>query len=254
VFLGWLTPLLALAGLALLVRRGTTGLAAVLGLAALLPILLALGTNLPTYEALWNALPPFRYPRVPERLMPIACLALAGLVAFAVAAARWRVVALLALPLLLVDLDVDAYRATAADPGNAAYAALRGRPEERLLELPVILPQRHFGSPYLYYLTQAPRERPGGYSTVAPREAEDLARRLSRLNCGYWDGGEARLLRRLGVRYVAVHDGVYEDSPVVPDCRRAGRRGLRAHRFRRVAADGEITLFQRTGRASALTP
>jgi hypothetical protein len=53
---------------------------------------------------------------------------------------------------------------------------------------------------------------------------------------------------------VAVHDGVYEDSPVVPDCRRAGRRGLRAHGFRRVAADGEITLFERTGRASALTP
>jgi hypothetical protein len=149
---------------------------------------------------------------------------------------------------------VDVYRATAADPGNAAYAALRGPPEKRLLELPVILPQRHFGSPYLYYLTQAPRERPGGYSTVAPREAEDLARRLSRLNCGYWNGGGARLLTRLGVRYVAVHDGVYEDSPVVPDCRRAGRRGLRAHGFRRVAADGEITLFERTGSAGALTP
>jgi hypothetical protein len=254
VFLGWLTPLLALAGVVVLVQGGRHGLAAVLCLGALLPILLALGTNLPTYEALWNALPPFRYPRVPERLMPIACLAFAGLVAFALTAARWRVAPLLVIPVLFLDLDVDVYRATAADPGNAAYAALRGAPEERLLELPVILPQRHFGSPYLYYLTQAPRERPGGYSTVAPREAEDLARRLSRLNCGYWNRGGARLVARLGVRYVAVHDGVYEDSPVVPDCRRAGSRGLRAHGFRRVAADGEITLFERTGRASALTP
>jgi hypothetical protein len=131
---------------------------------------------------------------------------------------------------------------------------LRSQPEGRLLELPVILPQRHFGSPYLYYLTQAPRERPGGYSTVAPREAEDLARRLSRLNCGHWDRGGARLLARLGVRYVVVHDGVYADNPVLPDCRRAGRRGLRAHGFRRVAADGEITLFDRTGRAGPLTP
>jgi hypothetical protein len=255
IFLGWLTPLLALAGLAVLVGRGGSTLAAVLGFAALLPIVLALGTNLPTYEALWNALPPFRYPRVPERLMPIACLAIAGLVAFALAATRWRVVALLALPLLLVDLDVDVYRATAADPGNPAYAALGRQPEGRLLELPVILPQRHFGSPYLYYLTQAPRERPGGYSTVAPREAEDLARRLSRLNCGYWDGGGgAKLLARLGVRYVAVHDGLYAESPVVPDCREAGRRALRAHGFRQVAADGAITLFEKRARPTALTP
>jgi hypothetical protein len=253
VFLGWLTPLLALAGVVVLVQRGRHGLASVLGLGALLPILLALGTNLPTYEALWNALPPFRYPRVPERLMPIACLALAGLVAFALAAARWRVAPLLVIPFLFLDLNVHVYRATADDPENAAYAALDRAPDGRLLELPVILPQRHFGSPYLYYLTQGPRERPGGYSTVAPREAEDLARRLSGLNCGYWAGGES-LLARLGVRYVAVHDGVYQDSPVVPDCRRAGRRGLGAHGFRRVAADGAITLFERTGRGRALTP
>jgi hypothetical protein len=185
--------------------------------------------------------------------MPIACLALAGLVAFSLAAARWRVAPLLALPLLFLDLDVDVYSPTAADPGNAAYAALRTQPAGRLLELPVILPQRHFGSPYLYYLTEAPRERPGGYSTVAPREAEELARRLSRLNCGYWDGGE-RLLARLDVRYVTVHDGLYEDNPVVPDCRRAGRRGLRAHGFRRVAADGEITLFEKMWGSGVLAP
>jgi hypothetical protein len=244
VFLGWLTPLLALAGLAVLASRGWPELAAVLGLGALLPILLALGTNLPTYEALWNALPPFRYPRVPERLMPIACLALAGLVAFALAASRWRAVPLLALPLLFLDLDVDVYRATAADPGNSAYAALARAPAGRLLELPVILPQRHFGSPYLYYLTQAPRERPGGYSTVAPREAEDLARRLSPLNCGYWAGRE-RLLARLGVRYVAVHDGLYEDNPVVPDCRRTVRRRLEERGFRPLAAGERITLYVR---------
>jgi hypothetical protein len=244
VFLGWLTPLLALAGLVMLVLGGRRGLAALLGVATVVPILLALGANLPTYEALWNALPPFRYPRVPERLMPIACLALAGLVAFALAAPRWRAVALLALPLLALDLNVDVYRATAADPRNSAYAALREKPPGRLLELPVIPPQRHFGSPYLYYVSQAPRERPGGYSTVAPRGAESLARRLSRLNCGYWDGGE-RVLARLGVRYITVHDGLYEDNPVVPDCRRVSRRGLRRHGFHELAADGRITLFAR---------
>jgi hypothetical protein len=104
------------------------------------------------------------------------------------------------------------------------------------------------------WLDKYQRERPGGYSTVAPRKAEDLARRLSRLNCGYWDRGGAKLLARLGVRYVAVHDGIYADSPVVPDCRAAGRRGLRAHGFRRIAADGQIMLFEKRAPPTALTP
>jgi hypothetical protein len=244
VFIGWLTPLLAIVGLAVLIARGERLLAGVLGGAAVIPILLALGTNLPTYEALWHALPPFRFPRVPERLLPIAYLALAALVAFALARVRWRFLPALALPLLFLDLRVDVYRASAADPGNVAYSALRRAPEGRLLELPVILPQRHFGSPYLYYLMQAPRERPGGYSTVAPDEAEELARRLSRLNCGHWSPGGEALLKRLGIRYVTVHDGLYVDSPVVPDCRRAARRGLRAHGFRSVARGGAVTLYE----------
>ena len=51
VYLGWLTPALAVAGLVLLARR-QRGLAIVLGIAALVPALLALGTNLPLYETL----------------------------------------------------------------------------------------------------------------------------------------------------------------------------------------------------------
>ena len=46
--------------------------------------MLALGANVPLYEPLWRALPPLRFARVPERLLPIACLAIAALVAFAV--------------------------------------------------------------------------------------------------------------------------------------------------------------------------
>src|SRR5204862_4675869 len=84
VFLGWATPVLAAVGLALL-TRSRRGLAAALGLGAVVPVLLALGTHLPTYSWLWHALPAFRYPRVPERLLPIACLCIAALVAFAVA-------------------------------------------------------------------------------------------------------------------------------------------------------------------------
>ncbi len=81
VFVGWLTPLVALAGLWAARRR--RGLAVLLGLAALLPALLALGANLSGYETLWRTVPGLDATRVPERLMPIACLALAALVAFA---------------------------------------------------------------------------------------------------------------------------------------------------------------------------
>ena len=80
VFLGWATPVLAAIGLALL-GRARRGLALVLGLGALVPIVLALGTHTPLYSPLWHALPPFRYPRVPERLLPIACLCSTSLLA-----------------------------------------------------------------------------------------------------------------------------------------------------------------------------
>ena len=83
VFLGWLTPVLALVGLWAIRRQ--RGLAVFLGLGAVVPCVLALGASLPLYEPLWKALPPLRFARVPERLMPIACLAIAALVAHAVA-------------------------------------------------------------------------------------------------------------------------------------------------------------------------
>ena len=44
-----------------------TGIFVVLGLGALVPILFALGSNLPGYEALWRHLPGLHHTRVPER-------------------------------------------------------------------------------------------------------------------------------------------------------------------------------------------
>ena len=71
-----------------MLRARRWGLALALALGALVPVLLAFGTNLPLYSFLWHHFPPLRYPRVPERQMPIACLALAALAAFAVARLR----------------------------------------------------------------------------------------------------------------------------------------------------------------------
>jgi hypothetical protein len=203
VFLGWATPLLALAGLIMLLRARHYALAAALTLGVLIPLVLALGTNTPVYSALWHALPPFRFPRVPERLLPIACLCLAALLAFATARTRLAVVVIV---LVLVDLHVHVYRESAA--GRPEQVAYRGA--GRVLELPVFDPSVHYGSVYLWYDTASQRERPGGYSTTAPKLAKRTADRLQRLNCGDWSDGTAGELDRLGVRAIALHLGLYD--------------------------------------------
>jgi hypothetical protein len=199
VFLGWVTPLLAAAGLALLVSDRRFRLAVALGAGALVPCVLALGASVPGYETLWRNLPGLRETRVPERLMPVACLALAALVAVAVTRVRWPGTAALVAALLLVDLRVGLFEATPGDEANRAYTALRAEPSGRLLELPVLRPDRQEASVYLYYLMQAPREHPSGYSTLAPREAD---RELLRLR-----GTLCRRAPQLRIRYLAVHAG-----------------------------------------------
>lgn len=263
VFLGWLTPLVALAGLSLLVRRRDWWLAAALGLGAFVPILLAFGTRLPLYSPLWHALPPLRYPRVPERLMPIACLALAALVALALEeglkrpqATRIPRIALAAIVavVLLADLHVRAFHATTADDSNRAYAAVKKEPKGRLLELPVFLPDVHYGSVYLYYDQQARRQRPGGYSTTGPRKADELARRLQPLSCGDWTTGAGEELARLDVAAITVHRGLYVDNPLLADTAWLAWRALVEHGWRPRATGGAVTSFGRGGSGPTVPP
>jgi hypothetical protein len=218
VFLGWTTPLAALAGIAALRNR----LGLVLALGAAIPCLLALGSNLPGFEALWRRAPGLHSTRVPERWLPIACLAIAALAAFAVSRLRWRAAPLLAIVFIAIDLraGVTAVRPTAADEGNRAYAAVRDAPLGRVLDLPVYAPDRQAASVYLYYAMQAPRERPAGYSTVAPSEAMRVTRELRPCT-------DVRSLAELGVRLLAVHGR--------PRCGVPGRL---------LARDGPISLYE----------
>jgi hypothetical protein len=219
-------------------------LAVILGIGAIVPCLLALGTNLPLYSTLWRHFPPLRFPRVPERLMPVAVLCIAALVAFAVSKVPSRVVVpAVVLLALFFDLHVRLYQGLFADGSNQAYAALRAQRPGRLAELPVFLPGRSEGSVYLYYDMQASRERPGGYSTVAPKSADDTARRLRPLTCGDWSV-HPRALDRLGVRYVAVHHGLFEgDVPVKPGCLQPAVQGLLDHGWRPLAVGGDVQMF-----------
>ncbi len=251
VFLGWLTPLLALAGLVAIRER--RGLATLLALGALVPCLFALGANLPGYEWVWKSVPGFGPTRVPERLLPIACLAIAALVAFAAEAGRSLVtdrhkrpsartvtalVAVLGVA-LAVDLRVPVFGAVAADTPSAAYAAIRG--EGRLLELPVFRPDIHYGSAYLGYARQSPRERPQGYSTLAPPGADRLARRLRGLSCG-----RGSVPPDLGIRFVTVHRGLYDQSGFFGRaCPGRAEAALIESGWRLVVRDGPIATFER---------
>jgi hypothetical protein len=250
VFLGWITPVVALAGLVFLVSARRYALAAVLAVGVVVPVVLALGTNTPIYSVVWHALPPFRFPRVPERLLPIACLCMGALFAVAVARARRGWVAALAIAVLFVDLHASVYHASAAgDPDGVAY-----RGSGRLLELPVFDPSVHLGSVYLWYDTASRRERPGGYSTTAPKAAKRAADLIHRLNCGDWSGGMAAELDRLGVRGITLHGGLYDRNRAVTPTDWFAWRGLRAHGWNVQRAAGPVFLFEHRGAGQAIEP
>jgi hypothetical protein len=239
VFLGWLTPLAALAGLVFLWRR-RRGLAVLLGLATAIPIALALGTSLPLYEELWEAAEPLRFARVPARLMPIACLAVAALVAVALTRVRRQAIVVALLVVFAADAYVPVFGAVRPDAASPAYAALDE--PGRLLELPVIRPDIHYGSVYLGYARQSPRERPQGYSTTAPKRAGRWAEENRALSCG-----QGRF--PADIRFVAVHRGVYRQSGFFgAGCPAATERALEAQGFRLLARDGPISTYARTFR------
>ena len=178
--------------------------------------------------------------------MPIACLAIAALVAVALEALLARsarvpaaLVCGLAIVAVGVDLHVPVFGAVEADRANAAYTAIRG--DGRMFELPVFRPGIHFGSVYLAYARQSPRERPQGYSTTATRSAEILARDLRGLSCG-----RGAIPPSLGIRFVVVHRGLYRQSTwFAADCANAAEAALLAHGWRLLARDGAISSWAR---------
>ena len=238
VFVGWLTPLLAIAGLLPSFGRESVASPGCSALAVVVPALLALGANLPGYEQLWKALPPLHATRVPERFLPIACLALAALVAFALDRLRR--------PGSGRNRARRASRSTCTSRCSARSSLTRARPPTRrsratggLLELPVMRPDMHLGSVYLAYARQSPRERPQGYATTAPPAADRWARSHRGLSCG-----RGRIPAY--VRFVAVHRGVYLQSGFFGDvCPTRAEASLRAQGFRLSARDDAIAMWAR---------
>jgi hypothetical protein len=156
------------------------------------------------------------------------------------------VVAAVAVVVVGADLHFHALRATVADAGNTAYKALAHTPSSaHVLELPVFLPDVHYGSVYQYYDTTARRSRPSGYSTTAPVIADVTARKLQPLNCGDWTSRPGLELQKLGVREIAFHRGLFVLNTAVPGRTWFAWRGLVQHGYRPWVHDGAITILDR---------
>jgi hypothetical protein len=102
----------------------------------------------------------------------------------------------------------------------------------------------HYGSVYLWYDTASQRERPGGYSTTAPRPAKRVFNRLERLNCGDWTDGRPAEVAGLGVRAIALHLGLYGDEDRATEAWFAWQ-GLLANGWNVQRTAGPVWLFER---------
>src|SRR5918996_70858 len=183
----------------------------------------------------------------------LAALAAAAVSRAVVAAGRRAAVTAAALlALVAADLLVLPLGASAVDGDNRAYAALREEPPGRVLELPLFEPGIHYGSAYDAYQLQAPRERPGGYSTLVPQPAFDFFFQHNRLSCGIWLPGDEETLDELGVEYVAFHLGLYRQGGVPGAW--FGWQVLADHGFAPIARGGEVTLFGRGDGAAREAP
>ena len=187
--------------------------------------------------------------------MPIADLAVAALAA--VAAARLLAAsgrrAGLATAALLVSSPPTCSSSRSGVERRRGQRRLRGAarrasgPRARASALRAWI---HYGSVYDYYQLQAPRERPGGYSTLVPRPAYDFYFLRNRLSCGVWlPGDEETLARRRRERRLPRRDV------------RAGRvpgawfgwRALGSTAFAR-GSRRRVTMFSPTGAAELESP
>ena len=110
----------------------------------------------------------------------------------------------------------------------------------RMLELPVFRPDIHYGSVYLGYARQSPRERPQGYSTTAPPAADRLARELrgSRAAAGRF--------RRSSVSASSssTAGSTAQSGFFAPGCADKAETALRRHGWRLLARAGQISSWQ----------
>jgi len=179
------------------------------------------------YIFFFDHFPFFNYPRVPDRIMTIAFLAGAVLSGFALRDMGYRfhgrlhsAVHLFFYMLLVTFLwnDFGAGKPVALtnlDRGQDIYAYVKKNIGDKLLlELPLWPGDSHQSALYEYYITLDRIRRVNGYTPiVTTRYIETVYKPLSTLNMGLLDESQYQQLKRMGVRYITVHD----NPDVFPD-------------------------------------
>ncbi len=173
------------------------------------------------YIPFFNYFPFFNYPRVPDRIMTIAFLAGAVLAGFAVrdillrfreeGARRLIPHGFILLLAILTWYDFGAQQPVALtnlDQGQSIYDYVRKHIGDKLLlELPLWPGDSHQSSLYEYYITRDRIRRVNGYTPIVTQEYIDTVYKpLSTLNRGFLDRAQYELLRRMGVRFITVHN------------------------------------------------
>ena len=259
-YAGVVAAVLALAGFAALLRIEDPGRRIRLGFfagVAAIGLVLAVGPNLgpfPLYHLFYRFVPMFNFPRVSRRILAVASVGLAMLVALGVAALRRRsgrwagLLTAAALALLVVDyLPAHPPGLTTLPASHPVYDRLaRERaPGETILELPIWPGDSSWSSDYLWYVTRYRNLVLNGYSPAAPRAYYDrIFKPLYPLDFGEMRRPQYDLLKSLGIRFVVFHEEVY--PPKISDFPfRVTVENLRASKYlETVAAAPPLWLFR----------
>lgn len=172
------------------------------------------------YTFFFDYFPFFNYPRVPDRIMTVAFLAGAVLSGFAIGDLQRSLVDrqqkrigfvfyCLLIGLLWHDFGVGKPVAlTNLDRGQTIYKYVKKNIDGGLLlEIPLWPGDSHQSSLYEYYITLDRVRRVNGYTPIVKQKYIDtIYKPLSTLNMGLLDGRQYAQLKKMGVRFITVHD------------------------------------------------
>ena len=224
-------------------------------------IFLALGPNGPggglPFKLVREVLPPFRAMRQPMKifcLMPVLLALGSALALSAWRPNRWgyRLVPIFfAIALALegrAQMQVGLCR---LDKGQGAYAAVKAAVHKgtnvapRVLVLPLWPGDSHYTAVYLYYAAQEHLRLVNGYKpSIGAEYQQQIFGALERLNEGMLGPDQLKLLQKLGVEYLVLHENLFPEKVSPVPVAFTLRRLLNDEHLKLLAQDGPVWSFR----------
>ncbi len=207
-------------------QRGSIPIISFFTLSMLFCYLLSIGPSLtksfPLYLFLYKYFPFFNYPRASGRMMIIVFLILSVLVGYSVKELqtwskkinrKWFFTSVPILMAIMILVDYHTFKPiaiTKISKKNKVYEYIRDNiGDGLLLELPLWPGDSHQSSLYEYNTTLDRARRVNGYSPAVSKEYIDtIFWPLYSLNLGHIDNDQYKLLKRLGIEYITIHDNI----------------------------------------------